>query len=79
MKGPYENVLLGAFVFRLGYKMGESGKLKNTPFAANLFQQTPLDPIFSDFICESKPEAFSWNSREAGKEGFQSGRSTSTN
>jgi hypothetical protein len=38
MKGPYENVLLGAFIFRLGYKMGESGKLQNTPFAANLFQ-----------------------------------------
>jgi hypothetical protein len=38
MNGPYENVLLGAFIFRLGYKMGELGKLKNKQFAANLFQ-----------------------------------------
>jgi hypothetical protein len=58
MKGPYENVLLGAFIFRLGYKMGESGKLQNTPFAANLFQQTPLDTAFSDFMCASKAKGF---------------------
>jgi hypothetical protein len=54
MKGPYENVLLGAFILRLGYKMGESGKLKNTPSAANLFQQTPLDAVFSDFMCSTR-------------------------
>jgi hypothetical protein len=58
MKGPYENVLLGAFIFRLGYKMGDSGKLKNTPFAASLFQQTPLDAVFSDFMCSSKAKGF---------------------
>jgi hypothetical protein len=58
MKGPYENVLLGAFIFRLGYKMGESGKLENTPFAANLFQQTPLDTVFSDFMCASGAKGF---------------------
>ena len=58
MKGLYENVLLGAFIFRLGYKMGETGKLKNTPFSPNLFQQTPLDPIFSDFVGVSGGRAF---------------------
>jgi hypothetical protein len=69
MKGPYENVLLGAFIFRLGYKMGESGKLKNTTFAANLFQQTPLDAAFSDFMGTSKARGFllefkkSWDDR----------------
>jgi hypothetical protein len=58
MKGPYENVLLGAFIFRLGYKMGDSDKLKNTPFAANLFQQTPLDAVFSDFMCSTRAKGF---------------------
>lgn len=58
MKGPYENVLLGAFIFKLRYKMGESGKLKNTPFPTSLFQQTPLDRVFSDFVGVSGARGF---------------------
>jgi hypothetical protein len=74
MKGPYENVLLGAFIFRLGYIMGESSKLKNTTFAANLFQQTPLDAVFSDFIGTSEARGFllefkkSWEDRVSERE-----------
>ena len=79
MKCPYENLFLGAFIFRLGYKMGEVRKLKNTPFAANLFQQTPLDAAFGDFMCASKTRGFllefkkSWQDRgsERGKDKFQ--------
>jgi hypothetical protein len=71
MKGPYENVLLGAFIFRLGYKMGQSRKLENEQFAANLFQQTPLDQVFSDFMYASDARGFllefkkSWEGRDS--------------
>jgi hypothetical protein len=44
---PYENQLLGAFVYALGYYGGQRGTI---PAAANLLQQTPLDQVFGDLI-----------------------------
>jgi hypothetical protein len=42
----YENQLLGAFIYALGYESGRTGK----PLPVNLFQQTPLDGTFGDLI-----------------------------
>ena len=47
---PYENQLLGAFLFALGY---EGGWRKSGLMPANLFQQTPLDRAFSDLVVGS--------------------------
>lgn len=47
MTMPYENQLLGAFLYALGYQGGRSG---TGPATANLFQQTPLDRTFGDLI-----------------------------
>lgn len=43
----YENQLLGAFIYALGYECGTVGK---NNVAANLFQQTPLDGTFGDLV-----------------------------
>lgn len=51
MKLPYENQLIGAFVFALGRSVGrKSNDPSSKPFSVNLFQQTPLDGEFSDLI-----------------------------
>lgn len=42
----YENQLLGAFIYALGYESGRTGK----PLPVNLFQQTPLDGTFGDLV-----------------------------
>lgn len=47
---PYENQLLGAFVYALGY---ESGR-RSTTIPVNLFQQTPLDGTFGDLVAGSE-------------------------
>lgn len=47
---PYENQLLGAFIFALGCESGKSG----TAPTVNLFQQTPLDQRFGDLIAGSQ-------------------------
>ncbi|WP_329843902.1 hypothetical protein [Stenotrophomonas sepilia] len=46
MTTPYENQILGAFLFALGIECGRSGKFLTT----NLFQQTPLDTTFGDLV-----------------------------
>ncbi|MEA9770778.1 hypothetical protein VDF71_05540 [Xanthomonas campestris pv. raphani] len=46
MGTPYENQILGAFVFALGVECGKAG----TFMPANLFQQTPLDGTFGDLV-----------------------------
>lgn len=46
MGTPYENQILGAFVFALGVECGKTG----TFMPANLFQQTPLDGTFGDLV-----------------------------
>jgi hypothetical protein len=75
MKDPYENVLIGEFIFRLGYRMGEAGKLKDSKFSLNLYQQTPLDSVLNDLWRRVRIGAFSWNSSAIGQEGIQSERS----
>jgi hypothetical protein len=47
---PYENQLLGAFVYALGY---HGGRASAPGAAVNLFQQTPLDQSFGDLIVGS--------------------------
>lgn len=47
MHMPYENQLLGAFLYAFGYHGGQSHA---APVSANLFQQTPLDQTFGDLI-----------------------------
>lgn len=44
---PYENQLIGAFIFCLGHKAAELGVDKTI---LNLFQQTPQDPTLGDLI-----------------------------
>ncbi|HHA2808722.1 TPA: hypothetical protein ACOFCO_000664 [Stenotrophomonas maltophilia] len=46
MGTPYENQILGAFVFALGVECGKAGMF----MPANLFQQTPLDGTFGDLV-----------------------------
>lgn len=46
MGTPYENQILGAFVFALGVECGKAGRF----MPANLFQQTPLDGTFGDLV-----------------------------
>lgn len=46
MNTPYENQILGAFVFALGVECGKTGTFMPT----NLFQQTPLDGTFGDLV-----------------------------
>lgn len=46
MGSPYENQILGAFVFALGVECGKVGVF----MPANLFQQTPLDGTFGDLV-----------------------------
>lgn len=43
---PYENQLLGAFIYALGYEAGRNQQ--SVP--VNLFQQTPLDSCLGDLI-----------------------------
>lgn len=47
---PYENQLLGAFVYALGYESGQ----RSTAIPVNLFQQTPLDGTFGDLVAGSE-------------------------
>jgi hypothetical protein len=42
---PYENQLIGAFIFELGRRSPKEGIA-----AINLFQQTPLDTVFGDLV-----------------------------
>jgi hypothetical protein len=45
---PYENQIIGAFIFAMGHV---SGRLRPQSItAANLLQQTPMDPTFGDFV-----------------------------
>lgn len=44
---PYENQLIGAFVYALGY---EGGRRQAGPISVNLWQQTPLDAAFNDLV-----------------------------
>lgn len=46
MGTPYENQILGAFIFALGVECGKTGTFMPT----NLFQQTPLDGTFGDLV-----------------------------
>jgi hypothetical protein len=47
MATPYENQLIGAFLYALGY---HSGQHNASTTSVNLFQQTPLDQSFGDVI-----------------------------
>jgi hypothetical protein len=58
MKDLYENVLIGEFIFRLGYKMGEHGKLEHENISLNLLQQTPLDKLWGDYMARVKTRGF---------------------
>lgn len=46
-KDVYENQLIGAFIFAMGYVAGQRG-YKN--MVLNLHQQTPLDSIYGDLF-----------------------------
>jgi hypothetical protein len=51
VKKPYENQLIGAFVFALGLRVGKRPPTeRKTSFGVNLFQQTPLDRVGNDGI-----------------------------
>lgn len=43
---PYENQLIGVFIYALGRESGSSGQA----LPVNLFQQTPLDQRFGDLV-----------------------------
>ena len=85
---PYENQLIGAFVFALGQQHGRRFPAADaSAFSLNLFQQTPLDRAYSDLIvgrdrclvlefkrtrAEVASERAKWS--DAGLEAFRSDR-----
>lgn len=55
MNPPYENQLIGAFLFGLGYEIGrEDPSRDSATIAVNLLQQTPLDTCYGDLIVGSR-------------------------
>jgi hypothetical protein len=58
MKDLYENALIGEFILRLGYKMGECGTLEHENLSLNLLQQTPLDSVWGDYMARKKTHGF---------------------
>lgn len=54
MNEPYENQLIGAFLFGLGQEIGRlDTKQVSADFGVNLFQQTPLDTSYGDLVVGS--------------------------
>lgn len=49
---PYENQLIGAFLYAAGYAKGQRavGDSASAPMPVNLLQQTPLDKSFNDLV-----------------------------
>lgn len=48
---PYENQLIGAFLYAVGYASGQRANAGSAaPLPINLLQQTPLDRTFSDLV-----------------------------
>jgi hypothetical protein len=58
MKDLYENALIGEFILRLGYKMGDCGTLEHEDFSFNLLQQTPLDSLWGDYMARKNARGF---------------------
>ena len=48
MSFPYENQIIGSFIYFLGFAAGRRGEVRSA--ILNLIQQTPLDPTFGDFV-----------------------------
>jgi hypothetical protein len=77
-KDPWENILLGGFVFSLGHKFGAAG-LSRDAFSPNMLAHTPIDPYLGDFLGKSDFRGFlvefkrNWAERrsEQKKEKFQ--------
>lgn len=48
MLDPFENILIGNFLYSLGLVIGNHSLTKSLPGCVNLLQQTPLDPTLGD-------------------------------
>jgi hypothetical protein len=56
-KDPWENTLLGGFIFSLGYKFGLS-RLPRSAFSPNMLGHTPIDPYLGDILGKSNFRGF---------------------
>lgn len=50
MINPYENIIIGNFLYSLGRAMGMHPKGAGVDGVVNLLQQTPLDPVLGDVM-----------------------------
>lgn len=50
MINPYENIIIGNFLYSLGRAMGMHPKGAGVEGVVNLLQQTPLDPVLGDVM-----------------------------
>lgn len=50
MNSPYENIIIGSFLYGLGLAMGAQPLA--APSCVNLMQQTPLDPVLGDVMVQ---------------------------
>lgn len=51
MLSPYENVIIGNFIYGLGLVMGKNPRQIDS--CVNLLQQTPLDKVLVTSCCSS--------------------------
>ena len=56
-KDPWENILLGGFIFSLGYRFGAAGQPRGV-FSPNMLAHTPIDPYLGDFLGKSDFRGF---------------------
>ena len=50
MLSPYENVIIGNFIYGLGLVMGKNPRQIDS--CVNLLQQTPLDKVLGDVMLQ---------------------------
>lgn len=56
-KDPWENILLGGFIFSLGYRFGAAGQPLSVLWP-NMLAHTPIDPYLGDFLGKSEFRGF---------------------
>jgi hypothetical protein len=49
---PYENIMIGNFLYALGLSLGARRDGKKVPASINLLQQTPMDKLLGDALIE---------------------------
>jgi hypothetical protein len=49
---PYENIMIGNFLYALGLSIGARSRQRKVPASINLLQQTPLDKLLGDALLQ---------------------------